>query len=173
MRWLAISAPLILAALAGCDLTGQYDKKFHEALGAAAKRAVFDLVHPTFTDALDPAKAGVGVKLRLPIVFDSNSKTGAKLTGPFAAMAPGPMYVLQRDLDDNQGKWAPCIVAVMAVPKGDQKGDITKSLPAAPGATWTDVSVPTPAGQTATLKRMRIDMSQLAAQLPDAAKAAL
>src|SRR3954452_22469509 len=68
MRWLAISAPLILAALAGCDLTGQYDKKFHEALGAAAKRAVFDLVHPTFTDALDPAKAGVGVKLRLPIV---------------------------------------------------------------------------------------------------------
>jgi len=59
------------------------------------------------------------------------------------------------------------------MPKGDQKGDITKSLPATPGATWNDVSVPTPAGQTTTLKRIRIDMAQVMAQLPEAAKAAV
>src|SRR5690348_16051483 len=63
-----------ITVIFGYDLTGQYDKKFHEALGAAAKRAVFDLLRPDFTDALDPAKAPVGVKLRLPGVFDSNSK---------------------------------------------------------------------------------------------------
>src|SRR2546428_13497864 len=72
-RWI-VGVCLTLAALAGCDLTGQYDKKFHEALDAASKRAVFDLVRPDFTDALDPAKAPVGVKLRLPAGFDNSSK---------------------------------------------------------------------------------------------------
>src|SRR5712691_9010712 len=72
-RWCAIALLGALAALAGCDLTGQYDKKFHEALDAASKRAVFDLVRPDFTDALDPAKGGIGVKLRLPVVFDNSS----------------------------------------------------------------------------------------------------
>src|SRR5689334_15978057 len=106
-RWGVITLFNTLAALAGCDLTGQYDKKFHEALDAAAKRAVFDLVRPDFTDALDPAKAPVGVKLRLPTVFDNSSKAMTQLPIPVPMATPGSFYILARELDDNQGKWAP------------------------------------------------------------------
>src|SRR5207245_8540140 len=100
MSLLAVFTAAVLTAFAGCDLTGQYDKKFHEALDTAAKRAVFDLLHPTFTDALDPAKASVGVKLRLPTVFDGSSKAATQLPMPVPMAVPGSMYVLTRLLDD-------------------------------------------------------------------------
>jgi hypothetical protein len=176
-RWWTISLLGMLATMAGCDLTGQYDKKFHEALDAAAKRAVFDLVRPDFTDAIDPSK-GVGVKLRLPVVFDSNSKVSTQLPIPVPMAGGVSTYILTRKLDDDQGKWADCTVSIVAVPKGDQKGDtfqsaVTKGLSAlTPNAKWDDVSVPTPSGQTTTLKRFRLDMSQLAPQMAAAVKAA-
>src|SRR5437016_644901 len=66
---------LFVLLFAGCDLTGEYDKKLQSSLQSAGQRAVFDLnLYPNFTEVVDSAKQNVGVKLRIPKVFDGNSK---------------------------------------------------------------------------------------------------
>jgi hypothetical protein len=77
-RWLV---PLVIAA-SGCDLTGQYEKKFQETLKASAQQAVFDQnLHATFTDVVDKEQKPIGVKLRLPQIFDASSKADFRDTG--------------------------------------------------------------------------------------------
>src|SRR5437870_7693057 len=71
-EWILLFAAL---ASAGCDLTGQYDKKFQESLQAAAKKAVFEgYLHSTPTEVVDSSRQPIGVRLRLPRVFDSSSR---------------------------------------------------------------------------------------------------
>ena len=42
----------VMTAIAGCDLTGQYDKKFQESLQKAAKNAVYQTnLYEQYTDA--------------------------------------------------------------------------------------------------------------------------
>jgi hypothetical protein len=171
-RWLL---PLVIAA-AGCDLTGQYEKKFQEALKTSAQQAVFDQnLHATFTDVIDTARQPIGVKLRLPQIFDASSKADFRDTSKAmaqagvalpAGVAAGSIYTLSRVIDGPDGQKLPCSVGLMATPKSpDSKPEmmqnaIAKTMSAVfPGATWTDVSVQSPSGQPITLKRMRMEQS--------------
>src|SRR5207249_3617581 len=107
----------------------------------------------------------------LPKKFDSESKALSQNVIPGAAAMPGSAYVLVRELDDEAGQKAPCIVSIMAVPKAEQKAEQVQSMLAkgmsavAPGAKWEDVQVATPSGQQLTLKRLRMDVPM---PVPDA-----
>jgi hypothetical protein len=160
---------LALAAAAGCDLTGQYEAKFKKALETSAQRAVFDLnLHPTFTEVTDPARKEVGVKLRLPKFFDSNSKSisAANVKGPTVAQLPGLSYYIERPLDDPSGKFLPANVYFAAIPKAEQKADALQAAVAqmaatvVPGVAWSDVELATPNGQKLALKRLQAHGAQ-------------
>src|SRR5437867_1659938 len=76
--WKLCTLALVLIIAAGCDLTGQYDKKFLQALDEAKRRSAFDdQLHAMFTDVVDASRQPVGVKLRLPKKFDNESKAFA------------------------------------------------------------------------------------------------
>src|SRR5262249_38056901 len=69
-------AVLGVLAVAGCDLTGQYDKKFQEALLTSSRRAVFDQnLYPTASTEVKDATGNALVKLRAWKYFDSSSKS--------------------------------------------------------------------------------------------------
>lgn len=170
-RWPLFLITAIVAA--GCDLTGQYDKKFQDALQAAAKRAVFEgHLHATPTEVMDSSRQPIGVKLRLPRVFDSNSKVMPQISVPGMPALPISNYTLMIDLDDDTGKRLPCMVSIISIaaPKGaGQKVEgmqnmlattMSAMMPGAKFDKWEDVSLPTPAGETITLKRMRGELSQ-------------
>jgi hypothetical protein len=155
----------------GCDLGGEYDKKVQSSLQSAGQRAVFDLnLHPTFTEVIDSAKQNVGVKLRLPKVFDGNSKALPTDNQKGPIKIPGLTYVLERQLDDDgegeKKQFLPSYLFFVVMPKGEQKADAVQNalLQAmkllSPNAAWSDVSLPTPTGQSVALKRMRIDAQQ-------------
>ena len=162
---------------AGCDLTGQYEANFKKALEKSAQQAKFDLsLNSDYTEILDGEGKPIGVKLRLPRLFDqyTQKKTTAqtleeakkaavakgvdtKALGA-AAMAAPAGYILQRAV---QGEAQPLTAMFMAIPKGGTKGnavqDMLKPMTAMmPGATLTDVQVETPSGQAITLKRLRM-----------------
>ncbi len=165
-------ALLLLAT--GCDLGGQYDKKFQGALQNSAKQAVFaDNLHTVYTEVMDTAKQPVGVKLRLPKIFDGSSKVMTQSMIPLPGNAQGSTYGLVRQVDDPNGQKLAYTVVITAIPKPDQKAaaatDLAKGLATVfPGAKSEDVSFNSPTGQPVSLKRVRTDMT-----LPDAvAKAA-
>jgi hypothetical protein len=172
LKRLLIAASLCAFLLAGCDLTGEYDKKVQASLQSAGQRAVFDLnLHPSFTEVVDSAKQNVGVKLRIPKVFDNNSKSQ-----PLNKVKmPGVSYILERQLDDDKGQFMPCFLLFAVVPKSETKADALQNTLAAEGklgsakATWSDVNLPTPTGQSISLKRLRTDGKQ---SLPVAGKKA-
>jgi hypothetical protein len=160
---------LIAVTAAGCDLTGQYDKKFQEALQTSALRAVFDQnLHPDFREVVDPARKNVGVKLRIPKFFDGSSKSigAADLKGPAGLAVPGLSYAIERSLDDASGKFLPVYVYFAAIPKADQKADALQATAAqvvaafVPGAAWSDVALNTPDGKKLTLKRLQANGQQ-------------
>jgi hypothetical protein len=154
----------------GCDLTGQYDKRFHDSLQKAAQRAVFDLnLHATPSEIVDAARQNVGVKIRLPKLFDGSSKSlppADPKAQPPAVKLPGLAYAVERPLDDDSGQFLPTYVYFAAVPKTEQKADALQAALAqqvaaiAPGATWADVQLPTPTGQTVAFKRLRAEGKQ-------------
>src|SRR5262245_19470005 len=75
-----------LLAFSGCDLTGEYDKKFQQALQTSGLRAKFDqLLKGDEVDVTDSAGQGVGVRLKLPGSVD-NSKV--KITDKDAQAQP-------------------------------------------------------------------------------------
>jgi hypothetical protein len=154
-----------LALAVGCDLTGEYEAEFKKALSSAGQRAVFDQsLHPSETDLTDAARKSVGVRLRLPKLFDKDSKslpaTEARATPPFMRF-PGLSYALERQIDDDKGQFMPAYVHFGAVPKADQKADalqaaIAQQVAAAlPGAAWADAPLQTPDGQSITFKRLQ------------------
>jgi len=173
---LVCAASLTLAVLAvGCDLTGQYDKKFNEALQEQAKKAKFESnLHSVYTDVVDTSRQPVGVKLRLPKVLDSTSKSElidiakamAKSPIPVPGAASGSAYTISRTLDAPDGSKQVFGVAMMAMPRtADLKAEALQSMMAKgmatvfPSSNLSDVTVPTPTGGTTTLKRLRVDMS--------------
>jgi len=164
---------LLLAALAGCDLSGQYEKRFQEALQSSSARAKFDL--QLFEAGLpinDAKQTPTGVQVRIPKFFDqANTKslppTDARAQPPFLAL-PGLIYAYERQLDDGTNKnFLPTYIYFAAVPKVDdkkveQKADglqasLLKQVAAAfPGAAWENVQVATPEGKPLSLKRIRV-----------------
>jgi hypothetical protein len=159
-------ALMLFALTAGCDLTGQYDVKFKQALEVANRRSAFDaLLHQPYTDVVDAARQPIGVKLRLPRIFDGESKVLPQTAIQGLTDIQGSAYTLMKDLDDDSGQKAACIVQIVAVPKAAQKGEpiqatITKLATAlVPGTApkWEDVSLQSPSGQSQTLKRMHLD----------------
>lgn len=176
-RRLCVLLGLLLAALAGCDLSGQYEKRYQEALQSSGARARFDLqLYDTGLPIHDAAQKPSGVLVRIPKSFDKeNSKslppTDPRAQPPFLAL-PGLYYAYERQLDDGTGQnFMPTYVYFAAVPKVDdkkveQKADalqasLLKPLAAAfPGAAWADVQLPTPEGKPITLKRVRVDGQQ-------------
>jgi hypothetical protein len=167
---LALCASTV-ALSAGCDLTGEYDKKFQQALQKSAQRAVFDkYLFPTETEVTDAARKPTGVKLRILSVFDKDSKslpaTDARAQPPFLKL-PDLSYALERQLDDAQGAFLPVYLYFAAVakpPKPDPKAaetlqaTLAQGVAAAlPGAKWEDAALQTPEGQPLSppLKRLR------------------
>ncbi len=157
---------IVLVSSSGCDLTGQYETKFKQALEEAKRKSLFDaFLHRDFTEVVDSARQPIGVKLRLPKQFDAESKVLPQTAIPGLTEIQGSAYTLMRELDDNSGQKATCIVQIVAVPKAAQKGEpiqamITKLATAlVPGSApkWEDVSLPNASGQTVALKRMRLD----------------
>jgi hypothetical protein len=88
-----LATSLVLLLATGCDLTGQYEKELQKSAQTAGQRAVFDLnLHPAFTEVVDSAKQNIGVKLRIPKVFDSNSKALAANDPKNPLPIPGLTY---------------------------------------------------------------------------------
>jgi hypothetical protein len=160
----ALLTAAIIAPLAGCDITGEYDRRFAEALQQSGERAVFDQqLFPTETEVMGPENMATGVKLRIPKLFDAESKSLAaepRAQPPFLRI-PGFGYALERALDDPAGQFAPAYIYFGAVPKADQKlsdvqGAIVGPVAAAfPGAAWADASFRTPQGASVSFKVIR------------------
>lgn len=161
---------LAVLTLAGCDLTGQYEARFQEALKKGERQAAFDVLHADPIPELnDAAKKPVGVTLRIPKLFDGNGKslppTDKRANPPFLAI-PGLTYAMERQIDDAGGKWLPAYVYFAAIPKADQKAAalqtalMQQTAAALPGAAWSDVQVLTPEGSSLALKRLRGDGPQ-------------
>jgi hypothetical protein len=153
---------LAIASAGGCDLTGQYEANFQKALEKSAKQAVYETnLHAAFTEIVDANRQPVGVKLRLPKIFDGESKSVAAGAG-MPIPLPGA-YSIQRQLDDENGKTAPVLVMFAVMPMGNQKVEAIQAAmgqglsAVAPGAKWEDVTVPTPTGESVTLKRLRME----------------
>jgi len=158
---------LVALAVAGCDLTGQYEANFQKAIQDAERRAAFDLnLQPDYYDEIDPAHE---VKLRLPKVFDKY-KANLKLADPRAKVPfvelPGLASVLERSLDDAKQQSLGTYLYFAAPPKEKLKaealqGALAKEIAAAfPGAAWSDVQISKPDGQSMTLKRLRVEGPQ-------------
>jgi len=161
---------LAVAAFAGCDLTGQYEKKFQETLQVAPRRALFDLkLYPNFTEVMDAGRKNAGVKLRIPNLFDNSGKAlptnDPRAEPPFLTL-PGLSYVVERQLDDATGQWLPAYVYFAAVPRAEQKADalqaalVQQAAKIQAGATWSEVPISTRDGTTMTLKRLRVEGKQ-------------
>lgn len=155
----------IAVHLAGCDLTGEYEAKFKETLVSAGQRAIFDQsLHSNETEITDAGKKSAGVRLRIPKLFDKDSKslpnTEARANPPFMRL-PGLSYAIERQIDDDKGQFLPAYVYFAAVPKADQKADalsaaIAQQVAAAlPGAAWADAPLKSPDGQSVTFRRLQ------------------
>jgi hypothetical protein len=163
----AVSLAGLLSAAAGCDITGEYERRFAETLQKSGQRAALDQhLDPGEFDVKDAAGQAVGVRLRIPKAIDANKKelppTDPLAQPPFVKI-PGLGYAFDRplDIDAEQKQFASTYVYFAAVPKADQKADqvqapIATAVAAAfPGAAWSDVQVTTPQGTPATYKVIR------------------
>lgn len=158
------SVAFVLAVLAGCDITGEYEKRFQESLQGTSQRAALDaILFAAETEITGEGGAASGVKLRLPSLFDGNSKSLAsepRAQPPFVKL-PGFGYSLERALTDNADQFAPAYIYFAAVPKADQTPDQVQAPIATamktvfPSAAWSDVQV-----KTRTLKMIRGDGQQ-------------
>jgi hypothetical protein len=155
---------MALVLLAGCDITGEYEKRFQESLQGTSERAALDaILFAAETEITGEGGAASGVKLRLPSLFDSNSKSLAsepRAQPPFVKL-PGFGYSLERALTDNADQFAPAYIYFAAVPKADQTPDqvqapIATAMKAAfPSAAWSDVQA-----NSRTIKMIRGDGQQ-------------
>jgi hypothetical protein len=173
---------LSLTVAAGCDLTGQYEANFQKALQTSGQRAKFDVgLNTEYEEIVDAEGKPIGIKLRLPRVFDNNKqkkpvldeKVLAAMAGkvPDAAKLGANMgYRLERALDDDKGQFQPVSVLFQAIPRRGGSSDAAREAMAKmmPGMNFTDVEVPTPEGGTLKLKRRKI----IGTEIPGAAKAA-
>jgi hypothetical protein len=163
--------PFVAALLvsAGCDITGEYESRFKETLVSAKQKADLDAVlFAAESDISGEGNSPSGVKIRLPNMFDGESKSLSaepRAQPPFVKL-PGFNYSLERSMPDDANVFAPCYLYFAAVPKADQKPDqvqapITTAVAAVfPGANWTDAQFKTPQGTTISHKVIRGDGQQ-------------
>jgi hypothetical protein len=133
-------------------------------LAGTSQRAALDaILFAAETEITGEGGAASGVKLRLPSLFDKDSKslaTEPRAQPPFVKL-PGFGYSLERALPDNADQFAPAYVYFAAVPKADQTPDQVQGPIAAamktvfPSAAWSDVQV-----NSRTLKVIRGDGQQ-------------
>jgi hypothetical protein len=175
-------ASWVLVLCAGCDLTGQYDANFQKALATSGQRAKFDIgLNSEYEEIVDAEGKPIGVKLRLPKVFDSNKQKKPALDEKVLAALAGKLpdgaklganmgYKLERALDDEKGQFQPVAVLFQAIPRRGGSSDAAREAAAKmmSGMNWTDVEVPTPEGGTLKLKRRKI----IGTEIPGATKAA-
>ena len=165
-----VSLFLVAAASAGCDITGEYERRFQETLTSSGQRAAFDAVlFATETEITGEANAASGVRFRVPSSFDNESKslaaTEPRAQPPFVKL-PGLGYALERSMPDDANQFAPCYIYFAAVPKADQKPEqvqapIAVAVAAAfPGAAWADAQFKSPQGAPVTHKVIRGDGQQ-------------
>src|SRR5688500_2670586 len=146
---------VLAAALAGCDLSRQYEARFQESLQSADARAQFDLqLFAEPTSVTDAGQRQTGVSLRIPSFFNNDSKAltpaDARAQPPFVAL-PGLSYARERQLDDGTGQnFLPTYLYFATVPKAAAKGEkgpaadalqqsLAQQVAAAfPGAAWAD-----------------------------------
>jgi hypothetical protein len=169
-RYSLLLAAACSLAFAGCDITGEYEKKFQNALQTSAQRAVFDQnLFAAETEVTDAGGKGVGVKFRLPSLFDNDSKAlvakESRAHVPFVTL-PDLSYARERQLNDAGEQFLPVYAYFAAVPKADQKADAVQAAIAQQvagtfaGAAWADAPLATPDGKTITLKRLRVNGPQ-------------
>jgi hypothetical protein len=172
-RWMAAWGLLLALAAAGCDFSGQYEKRFDESLRSSGLRAVFDQqLFAAETPVTDSTQRGTGVQLRLPTLIDKDAKplpaADARAQPPFMKL-PNLSFAYERQLDDGNGQnFLPTYIYFATVPKVDDKKvalkaeDLQKSLlqqvaAAFPGAAWADATLSTPEGTMLNLKRIRVE----------------
>jgi hypothetical protein len=169
--WLrTIGAAALCVALVGCDLTGEYEKRFQDALKTSAERAEFDLnLYADPVEVVDVERKNVGVKLRIPKLFDNSAKSlgpkAPRAQPPFIAL-PGLSYAMERQLNDAGGQFLPTYLYFATVPKAEQKADMLQASLLQPvagalaGAAWGDALLKTPDGKTITLRRLHAEGAQ-------------
>lgn len=161
------SLVVVLVASAGCDITGEYESRLQETLKTSGQKATFDAVlFAAETEITGEGNVASGVKLRLPSMFDKDSKslpaTDPRVTSPL----PGVSYALERSMPDDANAFAPCYIYFAAVPKTGESADQLQARIATllkekfPSAAWADVQVKTPQGGTITHKVIRGDGQQ-------------
>jgi hypothetical protein len=160
---------MALVLLAGCDITGEYERRFQETLTGTGQRAALDaILFAAESEITGEGGAASGVKLRLPSLCDNESKSLAsepRAQPPFVKL-PGVGYSLQRALPDDANQFAPAYVHVAAVPKADQSPDQVQAPIAVamktlfPSAAWSDAQFKTPQGGTISHKVIRGDGMQ-------------
>jgi hypothetical protein len=166
--WRIAAVMLVALAVAGCDLTGQYEANFQKAIQEAERRAAFDLnLQSEYSDAIDPSAHAV--KLRLPKVFDKYSAwlklSDPRAQVPFVAL-PDLASVLERSLDDAAQQNLGTYLYFAAPPKKGQKAEalqsaLEKEIAAAfPGAKFSDVQISKPDGGSFAMKRLRVEGPQ-------------
>jgi hypothetical protein len=167
---------------AGCDLTGQYEANFQKALQTSGQRAKFDGgLNSEYEEIVDGEGKPIGVKLRLPKVFDNSKQkkplVDERVMAAIAAKMPNAPnlgsnmgYRLERALDDDKGQFQPVTILIQTIPRRGGTSDASREAMTKMLSTmkWTDAEVPTPEGKTLTLKRRRM----AAEELPAVGKAA-
>jgi hypothetical protein len=145
-RTLLLGAALAIL-LAGCDLSGTYEKRAAEAISSVGQRAATEaLLAPASTTAAPDT-----LSLRLPVSLDNDGKTTLKsddpsFNPPFVAI-PGLTTTIERLLDDDAGKFAAAYVYLGAIPKEGKKAvdvqaEVQKQVATAfPAANWQDVQL--------------------------------
>jgi hypothetical protein len=134
-------------AIAGCDLSGTYEKRFAASLESVGARAALDALLAPQAKTASPST----LSLRLPTSIDNESATQLKSSDPtfnppFVSI-PGLTTSIERLLDDDAGKFAAAYCYLGAVPKGDKKAvdvqaEVQKQVGTAlAGANWQDVQL--------------------------------
>jgi hypothetical protein len=167
--YLGIAIACAAGLFVGCDLSGEYERRFQETLVSAGQRAAFDqLLFAAESEVLGANNDPSGVKLRIPVAFTGATSLAAepRAKPPFLPF-PGFSYSLEKPLPDAGGQMAPAYVYFGAEKKGGEvsldKGlEQLRALVATtfPSAAWADVSVNTPQGATATYKALRVSGPQ-------------
>jgi hypothetical protein len=160
----------LMLVFAGCDLTGQYEANFQKALATSGQRAKFDNgLNSDYEEIVDDEGKPIGVKLRLPKVFDNNKQKKPVVDEAMMAAIASKMpnmpklganmgYRLERALDDDKGQFQPVAVMFQVMPKRGAASDAAREMTAKMRAAmnFTDVELQTPEGQTLKLKRRRM-----------------
>ena len=143
-KWLFMGLSVLLA---GCDLSGTYEKRFTASLEAVADRAALDALLAPESKTASPAS----LSLRLPKAIDDKDAkqlqpSEATFNPPFVTI-PGLATSIERLLDDETGKFAAAYCYLGAIEKGDKKADdvraeVQKQVGTAlSGANWQDVTL--------------------------------